>query len=269
MSRLDTDIFDARIAEWLEDDPDAAPSQVLEVVRAAVPSVAQRRRLASVWPTARATRLGLAAAAAIVVLLVGRAVLTSRADVGAPSSPPAASASPTPGPTAAPQRPTEGLQPYTSALYGYTIDYPVEWTARAATSRLPAHAPPWADDPTVDLLEGGAGGGPFGALDIASVALEGAETLETWTASVVRGLCGEPASTEAIELDGEPALLLTYAEGCNGLFHIWVTVVHDGTATHIVWLDDAGREAADRELFDDILATFRFPPDPSPSSSPS
>ena len=35
--------FDQRIADWLEDDPNLAPSQVLETVLAAYPSIPQRR----------------------------------------------------------------------------------------------------------------------------------------------------------------------------------------------------------------------------------
>jgi len=34
--------------------------------------------------------------------------------------------------------------------------------------------------------------------------------------------------------------------------------LHGGSAFHIVWLNSPGTEAADRELFDDVLATFTF-----------
>ena len=38
-----SDLFDDRIAEWLEIDPTAAPPQVLETVLAAMPQISQRR----------------------------------------------------------------------------------------------------------------------------------------------------------------------------------------------------------------------------------
>ena len=40
----DTAEFDQRIADWLEDDPNLAPSQVTATVLAALPSIRQRRR---------------------------------------------------------------------------------------------------------------------------------------------------------------------------------------------------------------------------------
>jgi hypothetical protein len=272
MSPLDTELFDERIAEWLEDDPDAAPSQVLEVVRAAVPSVTQRRRSIVARPLPLAARLGLGVAAVVAVLVLGTRLFRPPGHVGGePSLTPGPSATASPGPTAAPQLPTARLQPYTSALYGYSVGYPVEWLVTPATSRLPTHGTPWAVDPTVDLFERRAGapvtaqGGPYGTIVIASAVLEDAETLDAWTAIMPRGLCGEPARTDAIEVDGEPALLLDYAGGCNQLFHIWVTVVHQGTGTHIIWLDDPGREPADRAFFNRILASFAFP---TPAASP-
>jgi hypothetical protein len=38
-----TELFDNRLADWLEDDPVVAPPQLLETVLAAMPSIPQRR----------------------------------------------------------------------------------------------------------------------------------------------------------------------------------------------------------------------------------
>ena len=43
MNRNDAPLFDSRVADWLEEDPDLAPREALEVVLAAFPSIKQRR----------------------------------------------------------------------------------------------------------------------------------------------------------------------------------------------------------------------------------
>ena len=64
--------FDPRIAEWLEDDPDHAPEQVLETVLAALPSIPQRRasRLPK-WPTARTRSPNLGKATTVDLTIGG------------------------------------------------------------------------------------------------------------------------------------------------------------------------------------------------------
>ena len=42
MNDQDRAAFDPRIADWLEDDPNEAPDQALQIVLAAFPSVKQR-----------------------------------------------------------------------------------------------------------------------------------------------------------------------------------------------------------------------------------
>src|SRR6185503_20187866 len=49
MNRSDPSLFDPRIADWLEDDPHAAPDQALDVVLAAFPSIKQRRAARVPW----------------------------------------------------------------------------------------------------------------------------------------------------------------------------------------------------------------------------
>jgi hypothetical protein len=267
------ELFDDRIADWLEEDPVLAPAQVLETVRAALPSVPQRRPLPLPWQLGPAIRFGLAAAAIVVVIVLGATVLGPfRGGIGAhPTASP--SGSPTPGPTAREQQPTSGLVTYTSAIYGYSIDYPTEWQVQVATRSLTAIEIPWGTSAGIDDFEQGTDGqgGPSGALFVATPDIGSAFTLDAWTARTAYSVCSTPATDEAIEVAGEPARMLTYPS-CNGLFHLWVTVVQGTTGAHIIWLDDAGREAADRAIFEDILDTFSFPPDartsPVPSATP-
>jgi hypothetical protein len=98
-----TPTFDQRIAEWLEDDPNRAPSQVAATVLAALPSIRQRRRG---WLFAGGRTLTMpntmrAVAAIAVVAIVGlAAVLLLRPPLG-PGGP-AVSPSPTPLPAETP-----------------------------------------------------------------------------------------------------------------------------------------------------------------------
>jgi hypothetical protein len=87
-----SDLFDPRIASWLEDDPAHAPDQVLETVLAAIPSIPQKRvalrvpwRFSSLMTPARAA----ASIAAVFLVVAGGLVLASRpAAVGTPTTPP-------------------------------------------------------------------------------------------------------------------------------------------------------------------------------------
>jgi hypothetical protein len=52
MTRLTDPVFDQRIADWLEGDPLDAPSQVLDTVLAALPSIPRRRASRVSWGAA-------------------------------------------------------------------------------------------------------------------------------------------------------------------------------------------------------------------------
>jgi len=110
-----SDLFDDRIAEWLEDDPLHAPAQLLETVLAAVPSVPQRRAGLARRPAALPRWWQLAAAAALIAVLgfLGLRALTP--PTVAPSQSPAPSAapatSPPPAATGTPAAPTPTAVP--------------------------------------------------------------------------------------------------------------------------------------------------------------
>jgi Tol biopolymer transport system component len=103
MTRHHDPAFDQRVADWLETDPDRAPGQVLDTVVAALPSIPQRRALRTLWRFPAMNRLTLigSAAAAIVVIVVGGIALLPRGGTGpgagvspSPSIPATASPSP-------------------------------------------------------------------------------------------------------------------------------------------------------------------------------
>ena len=99
MTRFDDPLFDPRLADWLEEDPNTAPEQALDVVLASFPSINQRRAMRVPWRNRSMTstlRLGLAAAVVVAATVGGLYLLSSRTgpSVAAPeTSPPAQSAS--------------------------------------------------------------------------------------------------------------------------------------------------------------------------------
>jgi hypothetical protein len=102
MTRSDEPLFDPRIADWLEDDPHAAPDQALDVVLAAYPSIKQRRAWRVPWRSnTMSLPLRLAAATFIAAVVVGGGIylLGPRAiGPGADASPTPVAGSPTPAP---------------------------------------------------------------------------------------------------------------------------------------------------------------------------
>ncbi|HET9521666.1 MAG TPA: hypothetical protein VFO73_11515, partial [Candidatus Limnocylindrales bacterium] len=128
MNRSDEPLFDPRLADWLEDDPHAAPDGALEVVLAAFPSIKQRRALRVPWryPDV-STPYKLAFAAAIVLAVVGSAYL-----LGRPPAEPGVGGSPTPSPS--PSASTDSLDvstwtAFTSTRYGFSARYPATFEA--------------------------------------------------------------------------------------------------------------------------------------------
>jgi hypothetical protein len=160
MTTVDRDpLFDPRISDWLEGDPDIAPGFLLETVVAALPSIPQRRAMRAPWRFPKMSiPVRIAAVAALVVLVAAGAVFLQRPDhgqVGAPSQSPTASPSPTG--SAAPSSSAALLDlpdTFTSPQYGYTISVAPAWTITPAT--LTWSGP---DNNSVDLITFPDGGG--------------------------------------------------------------------------------------------------------------
>lgn len=129
MTRFDDPLFDPRLADWLEEDPSTAPDQALDVVLASFPSIHQRRAMRVPWRNRNMTstlRLGLAAAVVVAATLGGLYLLSSRTgpSVAAPETSP---------PSAAPSTHAANRTTFTSAQYGYSVEYPTPWAAVPAT----------------------------------------------------------------------------------------------------------------------------------------
>lgn len=123
--------FERAVNDWLEDGSDRTPPSAIDGVLLAVKTTPQERDLGIPWrfpPMPTLTRAtGIAAAVLVAVVGTGGLIyLTSRA----PSGPGAASA-PTPTPLAG----ITGWTRYKSAVHGFTLAYPADWSVSAAASR--------------------------------------------------------------------------------------------------------------------------------------
>jgi hypothetical protein len=138
MTRSDEPLFDPRIADWLQEDPNSAPDQALETILAAVPSISQRHRVAVPWRlNSMPNFTKLAAAAVIGAIAFGVYLnLPGRDDIGSPipSPSPTATARPTlaPSPTPNALLDTANWTSYTSAQYDFKIGHPSDWTVEPA-----------------------------------------------------------------------------------------------------------------------------------------
>ena len=103
MTLQDPTTFDPRIADWLEDDPNTAPDQALDIVLAAFPSIRQRHASRLPWRTRPMNALArMAVAAVVIALAIGGAVYVLAPPNGGVGGPPAPTASPSPRVTTVP-----------------------------------------------------------------------------------------------------------------------------------------------------------------------
>jgi hypothetical protein len=181
----------------------------------------------------------------MVGLLIVAAMFAGCASGGSPTG--IASTVP---PSIAPVAVTALTQTYTSALYGYSIKYPVTFSPTAATTKLEGAAVPSIDGGGVDLLSGSTA-----VVVMAAPDLEPGTTLERWTADTATGFCGPASATEGVRAGGLDATMSTF-DSCKGLFTLWVTAVGQGRGYHVIWTNHRGSAPADRDLFAKMLATF-------------
>ena len=149
---------DRLIHAFLHEGLDELPDPVYDVVRDRIEQTRQRA-LFGPWRTSdmnRYLKIGLAAAAVVVVAVVGINLLP-----GSPAPGPGGEPSATPEPTATPEPSTSPAasappltESFTSTVHGISVSYPEGWIARAATE-------PWTDclyctgvlsHPQIDLL---------------------------------------------------------------------------------------------------------------------
>jgi hypothetical protein len=152
MTRFDDPLFDPRLADWLEEDPSTAPDQALDVVLASFPSIHQRRAVRVPWRNRNMTstlRLGLAAAVVVAAAVGGLYFLSSRTgpSVAAPETSPPAQSAP---PSVAPSSTAANRTTFTSAQYGYSIEYPTPWSVVPATEVWTGDGYVGPEEPFVD-----------------------------------------------------------------------------------------------------------------------
>jgi hypothetical protein len=190
MNRSHEPLFDPRLADWLEDDPHAAPDGALEVVLAAFPSIKQRRASRMPWrvPLMNAPlRLGLAAAALVIAAAGGlyllapgqRPAVPGASPTSSPAASPTAPITPSPTADATPAGPQ--MSTFTSPVHGYTIEHPAAYRALPATEAWPPSGFVGNEEPWVDRFVASPTGG-VAFVGIASQPLPAGMSAEDWLA---------------------------------------------------------------------------------------
>ena len=152
------------------------------------------------------------------------------------------------------------LQTFASAIYPYTIGYPVGWSVGKAQQMLAN-----GDQPLMSILAADRfTRNP--ATDTQPLILIGAQpvpasmTPESWGAFTVKFAAPEigcqPSRNEPTTVGGESAI--TYIYECDG-FVFWTAVVHGNLGYDVLLLGDpADNETADRAVYDQMVKTFAF-----------
>lgn len=241
-------LFDSRIADWLEEDPNTAPDQALATVLAAVPSISQRHRLVVPWRLDRLSiplRLATAAVIAVVVLGAIYLYLPGRNDVGPPS--------PTPTPT---------WQTYTSQRFQYEISRPGDFIEVTAIEELPDDLMPGVDSDYAVRFDAPVTHSPY--LVVTSYPPEPPKTVAQLTAEVdelIEAEC-DILATEPVSVPGPghptgvQGELLTVRCLLYGSYEVHLE--HDGRFVVIAYKFAPTRLEAERPAFDRILASFSF-----------
>lgn len=185
MIQHDDPLFDPRLAEWLEADPNRAPAQVLETVLAAVPSISQRRTLQLPWGPVRPRLIGGAAVALFAILLVAVGPTAQRlldtSGIGQPTTPsPSTSPSASPSPSISPSPRLPSLsEEFVSANHQYSLSHPAGWTATAGVG---------VDE--IDVFTG-----PEGRIEVKMIMIPSGTSQDEWLDSHYRELVAELGGT--------------------------------------------------------------------------
>jgi hypothetical protein len=250
------------IRSWLHEDRHEDVSRIAGAVLDQVDTIPQRR--ATWWPARRTPTVnrifgfGLAAAAVVVVLIVGAQFVGSPGTGGlgaGPTATPESTVTPEPSPSP-PASPPPLTQSFTSTQHGISMSYPEGWTARAATEPLtdrPGVVPQYLD-PGFDVLHD-----PVLTdhlfLAIASQPI-GDSTPEEWVAALMTGHgC---TTAEPIAVDGATGLI-----GANDCDAVAFTTAGRGYQILLLTSDDDPVVVApyDTAWFEEVLATVQLHPE--------
>jgi hypothetical protein len=260
---------DRLIDTFLNEGAEQLHDQVYDAVRS---SIEHRRQRVVIGPwrmpnVNKLVPIGLAAAALIVVLVVGAqlfrpapsatvgagpTVAPSTAATTVPTAPPSAAATsrPTPSPSLAPPL----SQTFTSGIHRYSVSYPAGWSTKAATK-------PWTGpltlsfgEATHDFLYDPALTDHL-FLSVASQPL-GKTKADAWAAQQMASEEG-CAQTAPVTIDGATGLI-----GSSGCDLAVVTTGGRGYAFRLYTSgDDPGVDVAyNRAWFEELLATVQLQP---------
>jgi hypothetical protein len=237
--------------EWHED-----ANRVASMVLDELDETPQRRSGGTAWRSLimnnNIVRVGLMAAAVVVLAIIAINVVPGITPPGGEVSP-SATAEPTVPETASspPASPPPLTQSFTSTLHGISMSFPEGWTAQAATepwtaSTFPLNFPvpqvDWLYDPTLtsDLF-----------LAIASQPI-GDFTPEGWVAEQMASEEGCGTATEPITVDAASGL------GCES--HAVVTAGGRGYWIQL-YTGDGAPLTYDQTWFEEVLATVQLHPE--------
>ena len=230
-------LFDRRIAAWLEEDPSRAPDQALETVLAAIPSIAQRRRLPVPWRSSFMTNSVRAAAAVTIVAILGVGVIAFNA------SSPGVGGNPTPSP-AAPSvtgSPAQSDAPaatagvFSSIRYGYTVGLPGGIHSLPSAQDWPPGSVAYPSSTFLDSFSGALEG-------------QGSESAKTYLAGIAAqplpvGMSGEEWIDGHLQRN-----LAQFGEACGGRSEDWVTTEVAGVPGRQVQTDCGSGSASVTEI---------------------
>ena len=285
------------VRSWLEDGATALPDRVLDNVLDQLPATSQRRAW---WPAWRlnemnnALKLAVAAAAVVVVAVVGLTLLPRQNGVGGSGTPPSAPPSPARSASATPSAsgvalPEGALTPGTYVMVPctappcqttddsihLTIDVPSGWSGVApATVWIDDNAPPGGAaigagfggdlprDPclTTDLIDTGTTVDGFANAIAAHPVLDATDPVDV----SLGGYSGKyidlllPVDLSSCEefRPWEPGI---YAQGPNHRWHIWILDV-TGTRVVVVSMDYPGTSAQRRGELEAMVDSIQIEP---------
>lgn len=228
--------FEGAVNDWLEDGSDRTPRSAIDAVLLAVKTTPQERDLRIPWRfpfmPALSRASGLAAVALVAVVGAGALIyLNSTGPGGAGSQPtsspttaptPAATVAPTAAPTSQPTFDPTGPSAwttYTSAVYGYTIAYPSDWSVHSRAEHKWQPGEPAIDDgwPWADVFANPeAVDGDSMGLWVWQVPAPAGADLDTWEGlrDVLQETCDEP-SMATCPGDDPPITLCLGEQDCR------------------------------------------------------
>jgi len=252
-------LFDPRISDWLERDPDIAPGAILETVVAALPSIPQRRVSSVPWRF-RTMSMPARVAALIAVGALVIAGALAIAGIGGRHPTPSPVPSGTVGPSTVPSAAALDLSStFQSPQYGYSIAVAPDWQVAPAT--LTWSGPD--NNYSVDAISFPDGGG----MSIGSEALLPGQTWEQWLAEFQppdmhdNCLGAEPSTWPPIQIGNVTG---AWQQMCGDHGE---AVAHVGDRAYVFTYGIGdGAAPITFEQFKQILATVQF--DPSAVTSP-